>query len=64
MKDDIKRWIKEDGQKFLMEIGIKKGQTILDFGSGEGHYRCNPHLGGLIAPDVRAVPAESGACSH
>jgi len=38
MKDDVKKWIKKDGQKFLTEIGIKKGQTVLDFGSGEGHY--------------------------
>ena len=38
MKDDVKKWIKEDGQKFLREIGIKKGQTVLDFGCGQDHY--------------------------
>lgn len=38
MKDDVKKWIKEDGQKFLTGIGIKKGQAVLDFGCGEGHY--------------------------
>ncbi len=38
MKNDVKKWMKEDGQKFLREIGIKKGQTVLDFGCGEGHY--------------------------
>ncbi len=35
---NIKRWIEQDGQIFLKEIGIEKGQTVLDFGCGEGHY--------------------------
>ena len=38
MKDDVKKWIEEDGQKFLTEIGAKKGQFVLDFGCGVGHY--------------------------
>ncbi len=38
MKDNIKRWIEQKGEKFLEEVGIKKGQTVLDFGSGEGNY--------------------------
>jgi len=38
MKDDIKRWIEQNGEKFLEKVGIKKGQTVLDFGSGEGNY--------------------------
>ncbi len=38
MKDDVKKWIEEDGQKFLAEISIKRGQIVLDFGCGEGHY--------------------------
>jgi len=38
MKDDVKKWIEEDGQKFLTEIGINRGQTVLDFGCGEGRY--------------------------
>lgn len=37
-ENNVKKWIKQDGEKFLKEIGIKKGQTVLDFGSGEGHY--------------------------
>lgn len=31
-------WIKKDGEDFLKTIGIKEGQTVLDFGCGEGHY--------------------------
>ncbi len=38
MKSDIERWIENDGQVFLKEIGIRKGQLILDFGCGDGHY--------------------------
>ena len=34
----LENWMGKDGQKFLKEIGIKKGQTVLDFGCGEGHY--------------------------
>ena len=32
------QWVEKDGKVFLKEIGIKKGQTILDFGCCEGHY--------------------------
>jgi len=38
MEDGVKKWIKEGGQKFLREIGIKKSQAVLDFGCGRGHY--------------------------
>lgn len=38
VKDDIKKWIEQNGEKFLAKVGIKKGQTVLDFGSGEGNY--------------------------
>ena len=31
-ENNIKKWIEQDGEKFLKEIGIKKGQTVLDFG--------------------------------
>ena len=37
MKDAIKKWLEKDGERFIKDIGIKKGQTVLDFGSGEGH---------------------------
>jgi len=32
------RWIQEDGPRFLNRISIKKGQTVMDFGSGNGDY--------------------------
>ena len=38
MKDDIKKWIEKDGEQFLRKISLKEGQTVLDFGCGEGHY--------------------------
>ena len=38
MNKDIKKWLEKDGIKFLKDIGIKEGQTVLDFGCGEGHY--------------------------
>lgn len=38
MNAEIRKWLEEDGQKFLQEIGIKKSHIVLDFGCGEGHY--------------------------
>jgi len=38
MNTDVKKWTEEDGAVFLKEIGLKKGQIVLDFGCGEGHY--------------------------
>ena len=35
---DVKRWIEKDGEVFLMAIGLKEGQKVVDFGSGRGHY--------------------------
>ncbi|WP_287583558.1 class I SAM-dependent methyltransferase [Candidatus Borrarchaeum sp.] len=34
----MERWEQEKGVRFLRKIGIRKGQTVLDFGSGVGHY--------------------------
>ena len=38
MKDVMTKWEREDGVKFLKRIGIKTGQTVLDFGARVGHY--------------------------
>lgn len=38
MKSDIERWLKASGEIYLKDIGIKKGQIVLDFGCGDGHY--------------------------
>jgi len=32
------RWIDEDGPRFFNRMGVKKGQTVMDFGSGNGDY--------------------------
>jgi len=38
METDVERWLRKDGQVFLTQIGIKKGQVVLDFGCGSGNY--------------------------
>jgi len=38
MNSKVKKWIEEDGEKFLRILGIKKGQAVLDFGCGVGRY--------------------------
>ena len=38
MKTDVDRWLKEKAEKVLREVGIEKGQIILDFGCGSGYY--------------------------
>jgi len=38
MENDVEMWLKKDGQEFLESIGLRKGQAILDFGCGQGHY--------------------------
>jgi cyclopropane fatty-acyl-phospholipid synthase-like methyltransferase len=38
IKSDLDIWMEKDGEKFLKEVGIGKGQSVLDFGSGEGNY--------------------------
>jgi ubiquinone/menaquinone biosynthesis C-methylase UbiE len=36
--DPVQRWVEEDGVAFLKNIGITRGQTVLDFGCGAGNY--------------------------
>ena len=38
MDSDVKTWLEIDGVEFFKTIGMKKGQAVLDFGCGEGHY--------------------------
>jgi ubiquinone/menaquinone biosynthesis C-methylase UbiE len=38
MKSPVEEWIEEAGEKFLKDIGIKRGQKVLDFGCGSGNY--------------------------
>jgi ubiquinone/menaquinone biosynthesis C-methylase UbiE len=38
MSDEMARWESEDGVKFLKKVGLRAGQTVLDFGARIGHY--------------------------
>jgi len=38
MKDDLEKWLEGKGERVLRKIGIRKGQTVLDFGCGSGVY--------------------------
>lgn len=38
MKDYLEKWLEGKGERVLRKIGIRKGQTVLDFGCGSGAY--------------------------
>ena len=38
MDSDLQRWLERTGETTLRNIGITKGQTLLDFGCGPGNY--------------------------
>jgi ubiquinone/menaquinone biosynthesis C-methylase UbiE len=38
MKNDLAKWVEEEGVRFSKKIGIRKGYTVLDFGCGRGYY--------------------------
>ena len=38
MTRDLRRWLDKEGELVLREIGVKKDQTIMDFGCGSGNY--------------------------
>lgn len=31
-------WLESDGAKMLMDLGVKQGDKVVDYGSGEGRY--------------------------
>jgi ubiquinone/menaquinone biosynthesis C-methylase UbiE len=38
MKDDLKKWLDEVGERSLRQVGIRRGNVVLDFGCGSGNY--------------------------
>jgi SAM-dependent methyltransferase len=38
MEDDSKKWLGEVSERSLRQVGIKKGDIVLDFGCGSGNY--------------------------
>ena len=38
MRDEMRKWERKEGVEFLKKIGIRSGQTVLDFGCRAGHY--------------------------
>jgi ubiquinone/menaquinone biosynthesis C-methylase UbiE len=36
--NDVQRWTKHEGVKYIKELGISAGQVIIDFGCNAGHY--------------------------
>jgi len=38
MSEEMVRWERQEGVKFLRRIGLCANQTVLDFGCGVGHY--------------------------
>ena len=38
MNRGVRKWVDKDGEKFLRRIGVSRGQKVLDFGCGPGHY--------------------------
>jgi len=38
MRSDPERWLKENAEKVLKEVGVGKNQIVLDFGCGSGYY--------------------------
>jgi len=38
MNNEVKEWLKDRAEIFLRQIGIQKGQKVLDFGCHEGNY--------------------------
>ena len=35
---DLDVWLDKEGEEALRKIGVRRGQTVLDFGCGRGNY--------------------------
>jgi precorrin-6B methylase 2 len=38
MQHEMQRWLERDGERFLVGIGLRSNDMVLDFGCGEGVY--------------------------
>ncbi|MFO8109641.1 MAG: class I SAM-dependent methyltransferase [Thermoplasmata archaeon] len=61
MLDEMEIWERKDGPEFLQRVGIKPGDTVLDFGAGYGHYsipaaKVVGKIGTVYAVDKREEP--------
>jgi len=64
MESDVKRWLTRDGEAFLRDLGIKKGQVVLDFGCGAGHYAIPAAKTVGKAGKVYALDKDKGALAQ
>lgn len=61
MTTAMEKWEKEDGVKFLHQIGIQEGQAVLDFGARVGHYTIPAALAVGMSGRIYAVDKERAA---
>jgi len=38
VKNEVEKWVKQDGLLFLRKIGVKESYVLVDFGCNVGHY--------------------------
>ncbi len=61
MNEKMEKWEKNEGIEFIRSLGIRKGDLVLDFGAGYGHYTLPAAEvvypeGMVFAVDKRAEP--------
>ncbi len=64
MRYDLDQWMNSEGERFFKEIGVKRGQIVLDFGCGVGHYTIPAARVVGIDGKVYAVDKDSRALNH